>query len=167
MCEHSSFSAFYPSSRGLHDVLTCAAKWGSIFGKRLSRPLSTRLHHTIRAHEGGLCGEFIISFYDFSRTFRGKSRANARSTSSAGRKTQNWRFVCFFSRRKRMIGSRAFLSNISFSNVTRSRIIIYMPILVLVYRCSGYICICTVAVLYDIFQRIVTCVRAECDAHTL
>ena len=30
-----------------------------------------------------------------------------------------------------------FCQNISFSNVTRSRIIIYMPILVLVYRCSG------------------------------
>ena len=34
----------------------------------------------------------------------------------------------FLSRRKRMIGSRAFLSNISSSNVTRSRIIIYIPI---------------------------------------
>mmetsp|Transcript_7505 Transcript_7505/g.27405 ORF Transcript_7505/g.27405 Transcript_7505/m.27405 type:complete len:137 (-) Transcript_7505:1734-2144(-) len=66
----------------------------------------------------------------------------------------------FLSRRKRMIGSRAFLSNISSSNVTRSRIIIYIPI----YR---YICICIVAVLYDIFQRIVTCVRAECDSHTI
>ena len=52
----------------------------------LKAPLDASPPHDSRARRGPVRG---IYNSDVSRTFRGKSRANARSTSSVGRKTQN------------------------------------------------------------------------------